>query len=163
MNSTRFHCEDGHILRRYLYIWSSRGTRQSFHHSRILSFICEYAGEVIDVAKVNKNRGYDDEYVFDTSRIYDPFKWNYEPSLLEEISSNVSCEDYDIPSPLIISSKKFGNVARYMNHSCSPNVFWQPVLYAENNQSFLHIALCILSLGIYIFQEGAMWLLSFLS
>ena len=104
------------------------------------TFICEYAGEVIDIAKVNKNRGYDDEYVFDTSRIYDPFKWNYEPSLLEEISSNVSCEDYDIPSPLIISSKKFGNVARYMNHSCSPNVFWQPVLYAENNQSFLHIA-----------------------
>ncbi|TKY68428.1 Histone-lysine N-methyltransferase, H3 lysine-9 specific SUVH3 [Spatholobus suberectus] len=27
-----------------------------------------------------------------------------------------------------------------MNHSCFPNVFWQPVLYAENNQSFLHIA-----------------------
>ncbi|KAH1217387.1 Histone-lysine N-methyltransferase, H3 lysine-9 specific SUVH1 [Glycine max] len=91
------------------------------------TFICEYAGEVIDIAKVNKNRGYDDEYVFDTSRIYDTFKWNYEPSLLEEISSNVSSEDYDIPSPLIISSKKFGNVARYMNHSCSPNVFWQPV------------------------------------
>ncbi|KAG4971012.1 hypothetical protein JHK85_037433 [Glycine max] len=104
------------------------------------TFICEYAGEVIDIAKVNKNRGYDDEYVFDTSRIYNTFKWNYEPSLLEEITSNVSSEDYDIPSPLIISSKKFGNVARYMNHSCSPNVFWQPVLYAENNQSFLHIA-----------------------
>lgn len=102
------------------------------------TFICEYAGEVIDRAKVNKNGGYNDEYVFDTSRIYNPFKWNYEPSLLDEISS--SSEDYTIPSPLIISSKNFGNVARYMNHSCSPNVFWQPVLYAENNQYFLHIA-----------------------
>ncbi|CAJ1977970.1 unnamed protein product [Sphenostylis stenocarpa] len=103
------------------------------------TFICDYAGEFIDRAKVN-NGGYDDEYVFDTSRIYNPFKWNYDPSLLEEISSNVSSEDYTIPSPLIISSKNYGNVARYMNHSCSPNVFWQPVLYAENNQYFLHIA-----------------------
>ena len=49
-------------------------------------------------------------------------------------------ENYMIPSPLIISAKNVGNVARFMNHSCSPNVFWQPVLYAENNQSFLHIA-----------------------
>nr|KYP41123.1 Histone-lysine N-methyltransferase, H3 lysine-9 specific SUVH1 [Cajanus cajan] len=104
------------------------------------TFICEYAGEVIDRAKVNPYGGYNDDYIFDTSRIYDPFKWNYEPSLLEEISSNVSSEDYAIPYPLIISSKNFGNVARFMNHSCSPNVFWQPVLYAENNQSFLHIA-----------------------
>ena len=106
---------------------------RSFDPIRAGTFICEYAGEVIDRANEN-------EYVFDTSRIYNPFKWNYEPSLLEEISSNVTTEDYTIPSPLIISSKNFGNVARYMNHSCSPNVFWQPVLYAENNQYFLHIA-----------------------
>ncbi|KAK7405654.1 hypothetical protein VNO78_07222 [Psophocarpus tetragonolobus] len=104
------------------------------------TFICEYAGEVIDRSKVNENWGYNDEYVFDTSRIFHPFKWNFEPSLLEEISTNISSEDYAISSPLIISSNNFGNVARYMNHSCSPNVFWQPVLYAENNQSFLHIA-----------------------
>ncbi|KAL2326212.1 hypothetical protein Fmac_025270 [Flemingia macrophylla] len=104
------------------------------------TFICEYTGEVIDRAKVNPYREYNDEYIFNTSHIYDPFKWNYEPSLLEEISSNVSSEDYCMPSPLIISSKSSGNVARFMNHSCSPNVFWQPVLYAENNQSYLHIA-----------------------
>lgn len=104
------------------------------------SFICEYAGEVIDRAKLCRNtEGDRDEYVFDTSRIYEPFKWNYEPSLLEDISSKVSSEDYTIPSPLIISAKNVGNVARFMNHSCSPNVFWQPILYAENNQSFIHI------------------------
>ncbi|KAK7343005.1 hypothetical protein VNO80_25966 [Phaseolus coccineus] len=112
---------------------------RSFDPIRAGTFICEYAGEVVDRTKVYKNGGFNDEYVFDTSRIYNPFKWNYEPSLLEEISSNVSTEDYTIPSPLIISSKNFGNVARYMNHSCSPNVFWQPVLYAENNQYFLHV------------------------
>ncbi|XP_058766674.1 histone-lysine N-methyltransferase, H3 lysine-9 specific SUVH3-like [Vicia villosa] len=105
------------------------------------SFICEYAGEVIDKAKVSQNDEEDnDEYIFDTSRIYQPFKWNHDPSLLEEVSSNVLSEDYTIPSPLIISAKNVGNVGRFMNHSCSPNVFWQPVLYAENNHSFLHIA-----------------------
>ncbi|KAK7314030.1 hypothetical protein VNO77_39238 [Canavalia gladiata] len=104
------------------------------------TFICEYAGKVIDKVRVNQNVEDNDEYVFDTNRVYQPFKWNYEPSLLEEISSNASNEDYAIGSPLIISAKNVGNVARYMNHSCSPNVFWQPVLYAENNESFLHIA-----------------------
>ncbi|CAL0333630.1 unnamed protein product [Lupinus luteus] len=106
------------------------------------TFICEYAGEVIDKANVSQNGNEEDtdEYVFDTSRIFEPFKWNYEPSILEEVSSKCSSEDYAIPSPLIISARNVGNVARFMNHSCSPNVFWQPVLYEENNQSFLHIA-----------------------
>ncbi|RDY01375.1 Histone-lysine N-methyltransferase, H3 lysine-9 specific SUVH1, partial [Mucuna pruriens] len=104
------------------------------------TFICEYAGEVIDRAKVNQNGEYSDEYIFDTSRIYGQFKWNYEPRFLDEVGPNDSTEDYAMPYPLIISSKNYANVARYMNHSCSPNVFWQPVLYAENNQSFLHIA-----------------------
>ncbi|KAI4332871.1 hypothetical protein L6164_017746 [Bauhinia variegata] len=102
------------------------------------TFVCEYAGEVIDRSKINQN-GEGDEYVFDTTRNYSSFKWNYEPRLLEEVSSNDSSEDHTIPS-LIISAKKVGNVARFMNHSCTPNVFWQPVLYEENNQSFLHIA-----------------------
>ena len=106
------------------------------------SFICEYAGEVIDQAKLSQlaKEGDSNEYVFDTTRIYEPFKWNYEPRLLEEVSTNDTTEDYSIPYPLIISAKNVGNVARFMNHSCSPNVFWQPVLYEENNQSFLHVA-----------------------
>jgi euchromatic histone-lysine N-methyltransferase len=105
------------------------------------TFICEYAGEVIDRDTAYQNgEGDNDEYVFDTSRIYVPFTWNHDSNLLEEVSSNVSSEDYTIPSPLIISATNVGNVARFMNHSCSPNVFWQPVSYAENNQSFLHIA-----------------------
>ncbi|KAE9598316.1 putative histone-lysine N-methyltransferase chromatin remodeling SET family [Lupinus albus] len=105
------------------------------------SFICEYAGEVIDRVKLSQLvRERDDDYVFDTTRIFDTFKWNYEPRVLEEVSTNDSGEDYAIPYPLIVNAKSVGNVARFMNHSCSPNVFWQPVLYEENNQSFLHVA-----------------------
>ncbi|XP_028782331.1 histone-lysine N-methyltransferase, H3 lysine-9 specific SUVH3-like [Neltuma alba] len=106
------------------------------------SFICEYAGEVIDKGNLNQNEelAIKDEYAFNTNRIYPPFKWNHTPQLFEGVDSDDPSEDYDIPSPLVISAKEFGNVARFMNHSCSPNVFWQPVVYEENNQSFLHIA-----------------------
>ncbi|ONI21481.1 hypothetical protein PRUPE_2G069200 [Prunus persica] len=96
----------------------------SWDSIRAGSFICEYAGEVIDEVKRN----------------YDSFKWNYEPGLLEEETSNDINEDYNIPYRLIISAKNVGNVSRFINHSCSPNVFWQPVLYEHNNQSSLHIA-----------------------
>ncbi|KAG6680009.1 hypothetical protein I3843_13G016900 [Carya illinoinensis] len=115
---------------------------RSWDPIRAGTFICEYAGEVIDKVKVKQGgeEGENDEYVFDTTRFYNSFKWNYEPGLLQEECSNDSIEEYKIPSPLIISAKNMGNVARFMNHSCSPNVFWQPVLYEHNNQSFLHIA-----------------------
>lgn len=117
---------------------------RSWDPIRAGTFICEYAGEVIDKVQEKQDGGegeYDDEYVFETNRFYEKrFKWNYEPALLGEEDSNDSDEDYKIPSPLIISAKNVGNVARFMNHSCAPNVFWQPVVYEHNNESFLHIA-----------------------
>ncbi|GKV39699.1 hypothetical protein SLEP1_g47430 [Rubroshorea leprosula] len=114
---------------------------RSWDPIRAGTFICEYAGEVID--KINtRQSGEDDhnEHVFDTSRTYQSFRWNFEPELIEEESPPAPTEEFDIPSPLIISAKNIGNVARFMNHSCSPNVFWQPVIYEHNNESFLHIA-----------------------
>ncbi|XP_059653730.1 histone-lysine N-methyltransferase, H3 lysine-9 specific SUVH1 [Cornus florida] len=108
------------------------------------TFICEYAGEVIESVKVNQDgdEGEKYEYVLDTTRIYDnSFKWNYEPELLDEETSVDANEDYKIPSPLIINAKNVGNVARFINHSCSPNVFWQPVVYEHNSESFVHIAI----------------------
>uniref|UniRef100_A0A5B6YRI2 Putative histone-lysine N-methyltransferase, H3 lysine-9 specific SUVH1 n=1 Tax=Davidia involucrata TaxID=16924 RepID=A0A5B6YRI2_DAVIN len=116
---------------------------QSLDPIRAGSFICEYGGEVIDSVKVKQvgDEGDSDEYVFDTTRIYDnSLKWNYEPGLLDEESSVDANEDNKIPSPLIISAKNVGNVARFMNHSCSPNVFWQLVLYEHNSEAFLHVA-----------------------
>ncbi|XP_031268469.1 histone-lysine N-methyltransferase, H3 lysine-9 specific SUVH1-like [Pistacia vera] len=106
------------------------------------TFICEYAGEVVDKVKSRQDgeEGENDDYVFDTTRVYDSFKWNYEPGLIDEDDCNNSTEEYDIPFPLIISSKNGGNVARFMNHSCSPNVFWQPVMFEQNNETFVHIA-----------------------
>ncbi|XP_044461869.1 histone-lysine N-methyltransferase, H3 lysine-9 specific SUVH1-like [Mangifera indica] len=115
---------------------------RSWDPVRAGSFICEYAGEVVDKVKSRQDgeEVENDDYVFDTTRVYDSFKWNYEPGLIVEDDSNHTTEEYNIPFPLIISSKNAGNVARFMNHSCSPNVFWQPVMFEQNNETFLHIA-----------------------
>ncbi|KAE8721568.1 Histone-lysine N-methyltransferase, H3 lysine-9 specific SUVH1 [Hibiscus syriacus] len=102
---------------------------RSWDPIRAGTFICEYAGEVID--ETNARQDGENKYVFHTNRLYSSFKWNFETE---------STEDFDIPSPVIISSKNSGNVARFMNHSCSPNVFWQPIMYESNNEAFLHIA-----------------------
>ncbi|GLT76394.1 hypothetical protein SLA2020_480570 [Shorea laevis] len=115
---------------------------QSWDPIRAGTFICEYAGEVIDKSNTRQDEedGGNNDHVFDTGRTYQSFRWNFEPELMEEESPPAPIEEYDISSPLIISAKNIGNVARFMNHSCSPNVFWQPVIYEHNNESFLHIA-----------------------
>ncbi|XVF24563.1 hypothetical protein REPUB_Repub13aG0139000 [Reevesia pubescens] len=114
---------------------------RSWDPIRVGTFICEYAGEVIDKIKARQDGGdgENNEYVFHTNRLYESFKWNYDSELVGEESSDTT-EDFDIPSPLIISAKNNGNVSRFMNHSCSPNVFWQPVMYEHNNEAYLHIA-----------------------
>ncbi|XP_042062906.1 histone-lysine N-methyltransferase, H3 lysine-9 specific SUVH1-like [Salvia splendens] len=93
------------------------------------SFICEYAGDIVKVTAGEFENANDDSYIFDTGRYYVP---------LERVhDSNCSKK---APFPLVISAKNNGNVSRFMNHSCSPNVFWQPILRESNNGVCLHIA-----------------------
>ncbi|KAI3976041.1 hypothetical protein MKX01_016724 [Papaver californicum] len=100
-------------------------------------FICEYTGEVIDMD--DKGADVDDEYTFNTTNAGDySNEWNYVPELIEE-EKPVSNEKFKPSSPITISAKNMGNVARFMNHSCSPNVFWQLVLHGQNKDSFPHI------------------------
>ncbi|KAL3637082.1 hypothetical protein CASFOL_019381 [Castilleja foliolosa] len=90
-------------------------------------FICEYAGDAFTTDNF-WNENVDTNYIFDTTRYYEP---------LEKGDSGGFVKS---PFPLVISAKKNGNVARFMNHSCSPNVFWRPVLRESNNESYLHVA-----------------------
>ncbi|XP_040872121.1 histone-lysine N-methyltransferase, H3 lysine-9 specific SUVH1 [Glycine max] len=121
--------------------WKSGTPSRTFPmEMRVISHTLAARIEVVDRAKVSHLVREGDEYVFDTTRIYGQFKWNYEPRLLDEVDPNDSTNDYAMPYPLIIRAKNIGNVARFMNHSCSPNVFWQPVVYEENNQSYFHVA-----------------------
>lgn len=92
------------------------------------AFICEFAGDVIKTTDgdfENEN----DNYIFDASRYYEP---------LELVNNSMGAPK--APFPLVISAKNNGNVSRFMNHSCFPNVYWQPVLRESNNNVFLHIA-----------------------
>ncbi|OVA13806.1 SET domain [Macleaya cordata] len=103
-------------------------------------FICEYAGQVVEKSKLEEDEDEEDEYIFNAARSYDKaFKWNYIPELLGEDSAGDPDEVPKTPLSLIISAKHYGNVARFMNHSCSPNLFWQPVLYEHSDESSPHI------------------------
>ncbi|KAI8539760.1 hypothetical protein RHMOL_Rhmol09G0208000 [Rhododendron molle] len=90
------------------------------------AFICEYAGEVIDSSMTEESAN-QDNYIFDATRTCEP---------VELMPGNAN-DSQKLPFPLVISAKEGGNVARFMNHSCTPNVYWQPVLREESN---LHIA-----------------------
>ncbi|XP_048322122.2 histone-lysine N-methyltransferase, H3 lysine-9 specific SUVH1 [Ziziphus jujuba] len=105
---------------------------RSWDPIRAGSFICEYAGEVIDHSKVDELLvgEIEDDYIFDATRSRQPVG----------VLPGDSVKDQKIPFPLTISAKYFGNVARFMNHSCSPNVLWQPVLRENKSESDLHIA-----------------------
>ncbi|CAA0837387.1 Histone-lysine N-methyltransferase- H3 lysine-9 specific SUVH3 [Striga hermonthica] len=86
------------------------------------AFICEYAGDVISSADDESNNISNNNnsinYIFDSTRYYEP----------------------QAPFPLVINAKNNGNVARFMNHSCWPNVIWRPVLRENYNETFMHVA-----------------------
>ncbi|KAI3964942.1 hypothetical protein MKW92_031282 [Papaver armeniacum] len=111
---------------------------RSWDPIRAGTFVCEYAGQVVELSRVDVDE--DDEYIFSAARSFDKnFKWNYLPEILEEEKPADPDEVSSTPLSLRISSKSFGNVARFINHSCSPNLFWQPVLYDHNDESCPHI------------------------
>ncbi|KAL5222018.1 hypothetical protein ABZP36_026731 [Zizania latifolia] len=101
------------------------------------SFICEYVGEVVDDTKVNLDG--EDDYLFRTVCPGEKtLKWNYGPELIGEQSINISADTFE-PLPIKISAKKMGNISRFMNHSCTPNVFWQPVQFDHGEDGYPHI------------------------
>ncbi|KAI3677992.1 hypothetical protein L6452_37269 [Arctium lappa] len=101
---------------------------RSWDPIRAGAFICEYAGVVIDSSTVEENGiDPDDNYIFDATRSFDP------------VESMPVDEPAKFPFPLIISAKNEGNVGRFMNHSCSPNVYWQPVVRENHDESYLHV------------------------
>ncbi|KVH95057.1 histone-lysine N-methyltransferase, H3 lysine-9 specific SUVH1-like [Cynara cardunculus var. scolymus] len=101
---------------------------RSWDPIRAGAFICEYAGVVIDSSTVEENGiDPDDNYIFDATRSFD------------SVESLPVDEPAKFPFPLIISAKNEGNVGRFMNHSCSPNVYWQPVVRENHDESYLHV------------------------
>lgn len=104
------------------------------------SFICEYVGDVICAAEARYIDDEDNDYIFEDTCLTgtDYFKWNIGSGLLEENKLQDCYGTYKALS-ICINAKGRGNVARFMNHSCSPNALWQPVLYDNDNEQYPHI------------------------
>uniref|UniRef100_A0ACD5V122 Uncharacterized protein n=1 Tax=Avena sativa TaxID=4498 RepID=A0ACD5V122_AVESA len=107
---------------------------RSWDPIRAGTFICEYAGVIVDKNTVEA----EDDYIFETPPSEQTLRWNYAPELLGEPSLS-DLNESSKQLPIVISAKRAGNVARFMNHSCSPNVFWQPVLYDHGDEGYPHI------------------------
>lgn len=78
------------------------------------SFIGEYIGEILSRPEANE-RISKDEYLFD-------------------IYHGESQED-----GFSLDAAKFGNIGRFINHSCDPNIFPQEVLYDHDDKRMPHI------------------------
>jgi [histone H3]-lysine9 N-dimethyltransferase len=73
---------------------------------------------------VHNSNDNEDDYIFHTLFPGEKkLEWNYGPELIREQSTNISADTFE-PLPIKISGKKMGDISRFMNHSCSPNVLW---------------------------------------
>ncbi|CAI9095626.1 OLC1v1031615C1 [Oldenlandia corymbosa var. corymbosa] len=88
------------------------------------TFICEYVGEIIKDREAEKRAG-KDEYLFDIGQNYSDLGEG-----VEEGGDGYT-----------IDAAKFGNVGRFINHSCSPNLYAQNVLYDHDDKRVPHIML----------------------
>ncbi|WZZ57892.1 hypothetical protein YC2023_057999 [Brassica napus] len=60
--------------------------------------------------------------------------WNYEPELVGEDCWDEVSEVYKLRSEILVSARAMGNISRFMNHSCSANVMWQPLEFEKDGQ-----------------------------
>nr|GMD81670.1 histone-lysine N-methyltransferase family member SUVH9-like [Ipomoea batatas] len=103
------------------------------------SFICEYAGVVLTMeqAQIFKMNG--DSLVYPSRFAQRWAEWGD----VSQIYPNYVCPTYPSVPPLgfAMDVSKMRNVACYMSHSSSPNVFVQLVLYDHNNVCFPRLML----------------------
>ncbi|XP_057440494.1 histone-lysine N-methyltransferase, H3 lysine-9 specific SUVH5-like [Lotus japonicus] len=99
------------------------------------SFICEYTGMLINFEEAEK-RAENDEYLFDL--------WNYSHDTTKNKRSkkrkSSSANGFDSRG-FTIDAARVGNFARFINHSCSPNLIAQKVLYDHSDKRIPHMVL----------------------
>ncbi|XP_059669331.1 histone-lysine N-methyltransferase, H3 lysine-9 specific SUVH5-like [Cornus florida] len=88
------------------------------------SFICEYVGELLRDREAEKRTG-NDEYLFDIGLVNED----------EDEDEDKGDDGYTI------DAAHSGNVGRFINHSCSPNLYAQNVLYDHENKRMSHVML----------------------
>ncbi|XVF52531.1 hypothetical protein PTKIN_Ptkin05aG0025900 [Pterospermum kingtungense] len=103
------------------------------------SFICEYAGELLEDREAEERKG-NDEYLFDIGNNYsDSSLWDDLSTLMPDAHSSF---DQVLPDTgFTIDAAQRGNIGRFINHSCSPNLYAQNVLYDHEDKRIPHIML----------------------
>ncbi|CAK9173312.1 unnamed protein product [Ilex paraguariensis] len=94
------------------------------------TFICEYAGELLEDKEAEQRIG-NDEYLFDIGQNYNDC--SHKPDQQLSLSEIVEDGGYTI------DAAQYGNVGRFVNHSCSPNLYAQNVLYDNEDKRMPHI------------------------
>ncbi|WJX55107.1 [histone H3]-lysine(4) N-trimethyltransferase [Trifolium repens] len=103
------------------------------------SFICEYIGEVLEDKEAEQRTG-NDEYLFDIgNNKTNNTLWDGLSTLIPDSHSS-SCEVVNDVG-FTIDAAQFGNVGRFINHSCSPNLYAQNVLFDHNDIRIPHVML----------------------
>ncbi|XP_024014095.1 histone-lysine N-methyltransferase, H3 lysine-9 specific SUVH6 isoform X2 [Eutrema salsugineum] len=107
------------------------------------SFICEYVGELLEDKEAERRIG-NDEYLFDIGKKHDNTLAEGMSKLMPETQAMKEDEDDDDDdddktSGFTIDAAKKGNVGRFLNHSCSPNLFAQDVMYDHEDTRFHHV------------------------
>ncbi|KAJ7550851.1 hypothetical protein O6H91_07G121600 [Diphasiastrum complanatum] len=103
--------------------WAVR-TAQHIHRG---TFVCEYLGEVLNDAEANK-RG----------ERYDTIGCSYLYDIDVHLDTSASRRG---AKPFVIDATKFGNVSRFINHSCAPNLINYQVLVESMDCQLAHIGL----------------------
>ncbi|GMJ06084.1 hypothetical protein HRI_004277600 [Hibiscus trionum] len=103
------------------------------------SFICEYAGEILEDGEAEKRTGHD-EYLFDIgNNNSDSSLWDDLSTIMHDAHSSFHQVVPD--SGFTIDAARVGNLGRFINHSCSPNLYAQNVLYDHDDERIPHIML----------------------
>lgn len=101
------------------------------------SFICEYIGELIQDMEAEQRSN--DEYLFDIGHNYDDHDiQDGSPALIPD-SQAISLSNVVEHGGFTIDAAHYGNVGRFINHSCSPNLYAQNVLYDHDDKRMPHI------------------------
>ncbi|XP_043716488.1 uncharacterized protein LOC122664641 [Telopea speciosissima] len=104
------------------------------------SFVCEYTGELLQDKEAEKRTG-NDEYLFDIGYNYnDHALWEGLPDVIPDMQINSPCEVVE-DAGYTIDAVQYGSVGRFINHSCSPNLYAQNVLYDHDDKRMPHIML----------------------